>query len=282
MGQEMKKAVYISVFMFVLQTSCFARDFIVEFVDENYQETQNTFSYSPIIYHSIQVRTQVGPKLLILNGDDYNYRKWLREFIAENKSFIVKVQENENELFISSSAFEIDVTNVHPLNLSKYKQAEKNSKGRLSMLELKNYRSSIPNKNKIKEKIVQNTAAGKSKKEKLLKQKNDKKQKSDKLKSKKAIEQEKQIQAFKQQQTEDELKAQQALDEQKKIQQALIASLAEQRAEDEKLRRAELEQRWLELKARLIEDDRLSGMELNARNQEIEKRWLDLKARYGF
>jgi hypothetical protein len=275
MGHGMKKTVYISIFMFVLQTSCFARDFIVEFLDENYQETQSAFSYSPIIYHSIQVRTQVGPKLLILKGDDYNYRQWLREYIAENKSFVAKVQEDENELFISSSAFEIDVTNIHPLNLSKYKQVEKNSKNRLSRLELKNYQSTIPNKSKIKKKTGQNTAA-KPEKEKLLKQKNDN------LKKEKALEQENQMQAFKQQQAEDKLKLQKALDEQKKIQQALIASIAEQQAMDERQRRAELEERWLELKARLLENDRLRGMELKTRNQEIEKRWLELKTRYGF
>ena len=97
-----------------------ARDFIVEFVEEHYKETQMDYSHSPMIYHSIQVTSDAGPKLLILKGDDLEYRRWLRQYIAHDKSFMVQVPENENDLFIASKAFEINVNNVHPFSGEKW------------------------------------------------------------------------------------------------------------------------------------------------------------------
>ena len=51
-----------------------ARDFIVEFVEEHYKETQMDYSHSPMIYHSIQVtsdalvRESSGPLRLPIWG----------------------------------------------------------------------------------------------------------------------------------------------------------------------------------------------------------------------
>lgn len=93
---------------------CSARDFIIEFEDENYKEEQKSFSYTPIIYHSIQVSTPAGSKLLVLTGDNYHYRRWLRQYIARGKSFIAKVPDEQTDQFITASAFDIDVTRLHP------------------------------------------------------------------------------------------------------------------------------------------------------------------------
>lgn len=101
-----------------------ARDFIVEFVDEHYKETQQPYSHTPMIYHSIQVTSDAGPKLLILTGSDFEYRSLLRQYIAQDKSFMVQVPEDENDLFISSKAFEIDVNNVHPFSGEKWAPGE--------------------------------------------------------------------------------------------------------------------------------------------------------------
>lgn len=101
-----------------------ARDFIVEFVEENYKETTVPYSSTPMIYHSIQVSSDAGPKLLILAGDNQDYRKWLRYYIARNNSFMIRVPEDENDLFISSKAFELDVTQVHPFNAAKWSSGE--------------------------------------------------------------------------------------------------------------------------------------------------------------
>ncbi len=123
----MKKLLIICLFFTTCALPCSARDFIVEFVEENYKETQAQFSYTPLIYHSIQVNSSAGPKLLVLKGSDYNYRKWLRHYIAHNKKFITKVQDDKTDLFISSKAFEIDVTSLHPFNGDKWVKAPMNS-----------------------------------------------------------------------------------------------------------------------------------------------------------
>ncbi len=116
----MKKLLFFSVLLILSSTPGFAQDFIVEFMEENYKETQAQFSYDPLIYHSMQVNSSVGPKLLILTGNNYNYRKWLRHYIALNKKFIIKVPEDQIDKFVSSKAFEIDVTSLHPVNMDKW------------------------------------------------------------------------------------------------------------------------------------------------------------------
>ena len=93
-----------------------ARDFVADFMAENYKETQASFSYSPLIYHSIQVSTGAGPKVLILEGDDYNYRTWLRQFIAQGRKLILKVDDKRSNEFLTAKAFSMDVTAVHPLD----------------------------------------------------------------------------------------------------------------------------------------------------------------------
>lgn len=116
----MKKIGLFILTILMLSFPCHARDFMVEFVEENYKETTKAYSNEPLIYHSIQVNSEAGPKLLILTGDNLEYRKWLRQYIAGNKELIIKVPETENDVFISSKAYEIDVTNIHPVNGKKW------------------------------------------------------------------------------------------------------------------------------------------------------------------
>ncbi|SDT94704.1 DNA-binding transcriptional response regulator [Desulfobacula phenolica] len=125
----MKKTFIVCLLFIFLGTSvfvkdCFAKDFIVEFIEENYKETQAPFSYDPLIYHSIQVNSIAGPKILILTGSDYNYRKWLRHYIGKNKKFITKISDDRMDEFILAKAYEIDVTSLHPMNGTKWKKDE--------------------------------------------------------------------------------------------------------------------------------------------------------------
>ncbi len=100
--------------------SCFARDYLVEFVEEHYNESPADYNAPPVIYHSVQVLSHAGPKLLILTGAKGPYRNWLRQYIARDKHFIVRIPDAENHRFISSKAYEIEVTDVHPMNRSKW------------------------------------------------------------------------------------------------------------------------------------------------------------------
>ena len=135
---RIKKTTASILFFLLTVMPCTARDFVVEFDHENYKEEKVPFSYSPLIYHSIQVRTSAGPKLLILIGDDYHYRTWLRHYIAAGKAFLAKVPDDRADEFIANSAFEIDVTMLHPLNLEEYKRGnESTEKERVPVSETK-------------------------------------------------------------------------------------------------------------------------------------------------
>lgn len=115
------KKIFLSILTLLLIASpCIARDFMIEFVEENYKETTKPYSNDPLIYHSIQVNSQAGPKLMILTGENVEYRKWLRHYIAGNKQLIARVPDTDNDRFISAKAYEIDVINLHPVNGQKW------------------------------------------------------------------------------------------------------------------------------------------------------------------
>lgn len=118
------------IWLLLLESICLARDFQVDFIEENYRETLVDFSHQPVIYHSIQINSPVGPKLLILKGDDLNYRKWLRHYISQNKKFITKVSNDRVDEFISAQAFEIDVKAIHPFNGDKWMNDDVKTSGK--------------------------------------------------------------------------------------------------------------------------------------------------------
>src|SRR6056297_133233 len=109
-------ALILMLVLIVTAVPCRARDFMVEFVEENYMENQEEYAKTPMIYHSFQVSSHAGLKMLVLTGEQHEYRKWLRRYVAQDKGFLVKVPDTENDLFISSKVYETDVTNVHPFN----------------------------------------------------------------------------------------------------------------------------------------------------------------------
>ena len=120
--QKMRSVCLITgILLWILAaTPAMSRDFIVEFVEENYRETQGEYSNFPEIYHSVQIKSDAGPKLLVLTGDNREYRRWIRQFIAQDKTFIARIPEAENDRFISSKAFDIDITRIHPFNGGKW------------------------------------------------------------------------------------------------------------------------------------------------------------------
>lgn len=110
--------------LFFLAGPCYASDFTGEFIEENYRETQAPFSYDPIIYHSIQVNTNAGPKIIVLEGRDPSYRKWLRHFIASDKRLIFRVDDAKDDEFITAKVFSMDVTRVHPIAAQEWDDIE--------------------------------------------------------------------------------------------------------------------------------------------------------------
>lgn len=116
----MKKIILIIFFMFLLPTTGMCRDYVVDCITENYKEETQDFKHHLQIYHSMQINSIAGQKLLIIAGKNYRYRTWLREYIANSKKMIIKVPDDDNNNFISSKAYTIDVTSIYPVNEFKW------------------------------------------------------------------------------------------------------------------------------------------------------------------
>lgn len=102
-----------------------ASDYLVDFISENYKESDIEESDLPKIYHTIQVDTQeLGTRILVLKGDDLDYRIWLRQYLTTAKKLIVTVPDEQNPTFRSAKLFEIDVKLIHPVAENKWKEPE--------------------------------------------------------------------------------------------------------------------------------------------------------------
>ena len=91
-----------------------ARDFTVQVVHENYREEGDQ------IYHSIQVDSIAGNKVLVLKGNNGHYRKWFREYMASKGTFVASVPDEDSFRFISSKVYDIDINSVHPVKQDRW------------------------------------------------------------------------------------------------------------------------------------------------------------------
>ncbi len=108
--------------LFLLPRHTFAFDYLADFVSENYKELNTGDADGPKVYHTLQVNTSVGSKLLLLKGKDHEYRKWLRQYLSRYHNLIVTVPDEEEPLFKNSKLFEIEVNAIHPLSGSPWKK----------------------------------------------------------------------------------------------------------------------------------------------------------------
>ena len=105
----MKKTAIIVLAACLIPVVSSARDFTVKVLHENYKEEGEQ------IYHSVQVDSIAGNKVLVLQGADNQYRKWLRQYMASEDTFIAKIPDEDSFQFISSKVYTIDVSSVHPV-----------------------------------------------------------------------------------------------------------------------------------------------------------------------
>lgn len=296
MESLMKRTVLvISILLFGLFSTGQARDFIVQFEEENYKETRAFYSYSPVVYHSIQVSSNAGSKLLVLTGDDYHYRKWLRQYIARGMAFIVKVPPDQVDQFVKSSVFDIDVTQLHPLDLDLYKKSEEQNSRKndtfskpqmnpdsleLRLKKIKQMADDRYEKKPAETKgpipEIENAANLRQADQLRINQERERRKADLEKRQQTEIEQ----QRLQNAKLLEAIEEQRRREEQRALEQAeLFKALAEQRAEDERQRRLGIERRYEELRERLLQDERIRSLEVEDRNREIERRWFELQQR---
>ena len=287
------KRLIISCLLFVLfNCPCFARDYIVELVEESYQEAQHwsKLSYSPFVYHSIHIKFKNNSKLLVLTGKDHIYRQWLRQYIAKNRYFVITIPKDEDNFFVSSQVYKIDVTSVHAIDMSLIKDRESfGLKHRLDQnrLGLKNLKKAQKDKEKVKEDALSEDTATKEAEQKRLEQEKkrkaeaeekaakDKKQKDEAEKQR--LEREKELRAKAEQEAADEQKQRETAEKEWLEREKKLLAEAVREAAEERKRREKAEKRWLarekELRARLEKE----ALEEQRRRKKADKRWLRRK-----
>ncbi len=116
----MQKLLLFIVSFCLIPALSYARDHIVKFQEEYYREQQADSAQK--LYHAIQVNSSSGSKLLILTGDNEQYRIWLRDYLVNYKTLIVSVPNKEDDNFRRSFSFKINITNIHPIDWKKWKE----------------------------------------------------------------------------------------------------------------------------------------------------------------
>lgn len=102
-----------------------ARDYMVDVVSENYREkAADSYGEGKRVFHTIQINSDLGSRLLILNGDDFQYRNWLRAYLSQGNRLIVKVSDADDHAFRMARAYALDVTQVYPIDEKQWKPDE--------------------------------------------------------------------------------------------------------------------------------------------------------------
>ena len=91
----------------------YSSDYMVELFEEHYKEKMIVGGGELKVYHVWQVKTEFGNKLLVIVGDDHNYRTWLRKFMKNHNLFIVKIPDAGDDAFKYDLAVNVNVQQIH-------------------------------------------------------------------------------------------------------------------------------------------------------------------------
>lgn len=120
-----KTGILISFLLFFLiPFRAWSYDYLVKFVAEKYKEMAIGEGATYKTYHTLQVDSDIGSRLILLTGDDFEYRIWLREYLAGHDWVILQVPDEADGLFRTSKVFELNLNSVHPVTDSKWKKRE--------------------------------------------------------------------------------------------------------------------------------------------------------------
>ncbi len=119
-----KTTIILVLLLFFSPAVSMARDYKVVLFEEHYKEKMVVGGGDYKIYHTWQVKTEFGNKLLILVGKDYAYRKWLRRTRKRHTIFLVKIPDDGDEMFRKDLGILVDVQQIHPVWNAKWKCEE--------------------------------------------------------------------------------------------------------------------------------------------------------------
>jgi len=105
--------IFLSVLMLLIPRIGFAQDYLVELIEEHYKEQMIVGGGELKLYHSWQVKTEYGDKLLVIVGDDHKYRDWLRHLTMNHKIFLVKIPDGGADRFKYDMAVLVNVQQIH-------------------------------------------------------------------------------------------------------------------------------------------------------------------------
>ena len=109
------KIFLIGYIVFYIPTITVASDYKVEVFKENYKETLISGGGELKLYHTLQVKTIYGNKLLILVGKDHEYRKWLRSYLKKQSLYLIKIPDQGDNKFEKEIAVPINIQQIHPV-----------------------------------------------------------------------------------------------------------------------------------------------------------------------
>ncbi len=105
--------IFLFALMLLIPRQGFAQDYLVELVEEHYKEQMIVGGGELKLYHSWQVKTQYGDKLLVIVGDDNKYRDWLRHYTMNHKIFLIKIPDGGADRFKYDMAVLVNVQQIH-------------------------------------------------------------------------------------------------------------------------------------------------------------------------
>ncbi|MBU0992238.1 MAG: hypothetical protein KJ737_07055 [Proteobacteria bacterium] len=109
------KTILMMITILFISVISHARDYKIEIFKENYKEKLIPGGGELKLYHTWQAKTVFGNKLLVLVGNDSDYRNWLRESLKKNKLYIVKIPKQGENAFENDLAIPVDIQQIHPV-----------------------------------------------------------------------------------------------------------------------------------------------------------------------
>ncbi len=101
-------------------SSVYASDYMVELFEEHYKEKMIPGTGDMKVNHTWQVKTIYGNKVLILLGNDYNLRKWVRRDAKRHKLWVAKVPDVGDDRFKYNMSVYMDLQQVQPVYHKKW------------------------------------------------------------------------------------------------------------------------------------------------------------------